>query len=82
MDIITDLDHPLAQAIAHNARTLTGDRMLEALADDSDRLPADLIRTGRAQAALRLAREAAPEQELTVHRASPIGGRPRPSPFG
>lgn len=54
-----ELNQAIDAAIAHNAQILTPDRLMNALTDDSDTLPADLIRTGRAQAALRAARNGA-----------------------
>ncbi|MGL1834732.1 hypothetical protein ACKVEX_14140 [Rhodocyclaceae bacterium SMB388] len=75
MNATTDLDHLISQAISHNGSILRGDRMLEALADDTDHLPADIIRTGRAQAALRAAQNR-PDQPLpadqikAIHRAA------------
>ena len=72
--LAADLDRLIGEAIAHNARILVGDRMLEALADDSDHLPADLIPTGPAQAALRAA-QARSDQPLPADQLETIQSR-------
>ena len=71
MNATTDLDHLIGQAISHNGSILRGDRLLEALADDSGELAPDLIPTGAAQAALRAA-QAQPDRPLLAEQLADI----------